>query len=258
MPALRDERIVGWVSDLRDDGIAGNAIAALRRLVRLPPGSIAELQQSLASPDPQLRHFAAGVLRARCQLHKDRVTEGLLRVSVEALRSDLGPVSMAAFSTRIGPLLQGTTMFLAEHAAAAHDLLVPQLASSNKQQRFLSAYLLAQSELRERTRWQANRIAHELVEHLVDNEVEGDAMMATNGLYQLGADALPVLSGSRRYLDEQGRKLVDLIRLDLEQPPRTKPDLYRRSSMVSISRIYHDPAVEYDLSRSRVPGFGRR
>jgi len=83
-------------------------------------------------------------------------------------------------------------------------------------------------------------------------------MMATHGLFRMGDKALPILIDNRRYLDEQGRKLVDLIRMDLQQPPRTKKDLYSRSAMVRVSQLYHDPAIEYDMRRSVMPRFRSR
>ena len=95
----------------------------------------------------------------------------------------------------------------------------------------------------------------ELVAHLADNKTQGDAMMATHGLFRVGEAALPILIEQRRFLDEQGRKLVDLIRMDLDKVPRTKKDFWARSAMIRISQVYHDPAIEYDLWKSPLPGF---
>ena len=81
--------------------------------------------------------------------------------------------------------------------------------------------------------------------------------MATNGLYRLGERVLPILLDHRRYLDEQGRKLVDLIQLDLKQPPRTRREFYARGREYRVSRLYHDVAVEYDVRRSRLPSIPR-
>src|SRR5690606_38620680 len=73
LPSLHDARFAGLVNDLRDDGIPGNALRAMRILVQQPPGDIAELQAALDTYDPQLRHFAAGILRRRCDAHSATV-----------------------------------------------------------------------------------------------------------------------------------------------------------------------------------------
>lgn len=257
---LLDDRLGALVHDLRDDGIRGNAGRAVRVLIQLPAGEIPELVAALDSNDLQLRHFAAGVLRRRCLQQRASVPDRLLQVSVEALRSGLGPVKSAAYSTWVGPLLVRSAHFLREHAEAASPMLLRELTSIDPQQRFLSAYLLAQGGLVSRTRnsERVGRVAYELLGHLGDNNISGDALMATHGLYRIGDMVLPVLLENRRYLDEQGRQLIDLIRLDLKQPPRTKKDFYQRGASFRISSIYHDPAVEYDMRRSVVPRFGGR
>jgi len=257
---LTDPRVLGLVDDLRDDGIPGNAGAAMSRLIHMPPGEIPALVAALDSHDLQLRHFAAGVLRWRCSQGKAKVPQRLLQVSVDSLRNDLGPVNRAAFATWVGPLSVRSAHFLRDNIQAATPMLLRELTSTDAQQRFLSAYLLAQGSQvsRRRNTEHVARVAYELVGHLGDNKISGDAMMATHGLFRMGDKALPILIDNRRYLDEQGRKLVDLIRMDLQQPPRTKKDLYSRSAMVRVSQLYHDPAIEYDMRRSVMPRFRSR
>lgn len=252
---LTDPRLASLVDDLRDDGIPGNAGKAMRALIRMPPGEIPDLTAALDSGDEQLRHFAAGVLRWRVAANKAEVSQRLLQVSIEALRNDLGRVRYDAYGTWVGPLAVKSARFLRDHAAAASAMLFRELTSTNPQQRFLSAYLLAQGGQVSATRNpdRVARVTYELVGHLADNRVTGDAAMATHGLYRIGDRALPILMDNWRYLDEQGRKLVELIRMDLAQPPRTKKDLYDRSRFVRVSPLYHDPAIEYDMHRSVVP-----
>lgn len=254
---LSDELLLSLVDDLRDDGIRFNAGKAMRKLIQGPAGEIPALHAALDSGDSQFRHFAAGVLRRRCDQDKATVTPRLLEVSIEALRSDLGKVSTDAYCTWVGPITPSSARFLSAHTAAASEMLIRQLTSTDKQQRFLSAYLLAQGGQVTRTRnpQHVARVVYELVGHLAHNKTRGDAMMATHGLFRVGEAALPILVDQRRYLDEQGRKLVDLIRMDLQQMPRTKKDLWARSAMIRISQNYHDPAVEYNLRKSPLPGF---
>lgn len=255
LPELVDDRIAGWVNDLRDDGIRFNASRAMGRLVQLPAGDMPELVNALQAHDLQLRHLAAGVLRRRCENQRASLTEDLLQVSVDALRSDLGPVAKAAYATWVGPLTSSSARFLRHHAAAASEMLTNQLTSLDPQQRFLSAYLLAQAGLAKRQGQpsHAGRIAFELLGHLSDNNVDGDALMATHGLYRLGTSALPVLIDNQRFMDPQARKLINLIQLDLQQPPRNQRELRQRGRRHRISTIYHDAAIEYDMTRSIVP-----
>ena len=125
LPRLVDARIEGWVNDLRDDGIPGNALRAMPELITLPAGDIPELTVALAAHDQQLRHFAAGVLRARCDEERTVVTRELLQVSIAALRSDpeMARLESAAFATWVGPLGLRSARFLQKHAVAARDLL---------------------------------------------------------------------------------------------------------------------------------------
>ncbi|MGK0301971.1 MAG: hypothetical protein ACI89X_002851 [Planctomycetota bacterium] len=221
---------------------------------------MSELQDALDAYDLQLRHLAAGVLRRRCSNQRASVTPELLKVSVDALRSDLGPVAKAAYATWVGSLTVSSARFLRSRAAIASGFLANQLTSMNPQQRFLSAYLLAQAGLTNRDRYPgyAGRIAFELLGHLPDNKISGDALMATHGLFRLGKVALPILLDNRRFMDPQAQKLIDLIQLDLQKPPRNKRELHQRGRAHRISTLYHDAAIEYDMRRSVVPRFNAR
>src|SRR5690606_25647182 len=135
------------------------------------------------------------------------------QVSVDALHSSLGQVATDSHATPVGSLTVGSAHFLQRHAAAAQEMLAQELTSIDPQQRFLSAYLLAQAGLTTRKGHpgHAGRIAFELLGHLSDNKISGDALMATHGLYRLGQVALPILLDNRRFMDEQARKMIDLI-----------------------------------------------
>ncbi|MCB9877066.1 MAG: hypothetical protein H6835_05635 [Planctomycetes bacterium] len=247
LPRCEDPRIGGWVVDLRDDDVRWNATEAVRQLCALPPGEIVELEQALGSSDLQQRYTAAGVLRIRCGRDLARPSAGLLQVSVDALSSRVD------VDTRFltGDSTDGSLYFLAEHTRAARQPLARALATGDAQQRFLCAYLLARERLPEADAW----AVRQLVEHLGDNRIRGDALMATHGLYRLGEPAMAQMLEMRRYADEQGRGLLDLVLLDLRDPPRDVKALRSRRALHDISCIYHDPAIEYRLGRSPVPFF---
>jgi hypothetical protein len=128
------------------------------------------------------------------------------------------------------------------------------LQGGDAQQRFLCAWLLAHSGDTEHV----DAICRELLPHLADNEIRGDAVMATNGLYRLGAAALPALRWWRPHVDEQARAMIDLVVSDLQQPPRNRAELARRGAARRVSPLYHDPAIEYDVQRSHVPSWRAR
>lgn len=246
-----EPRVAAWVRDLRDDGVPWNAEAAQWRLVALPPGSVPALERALASTDLQQRHLAALVLRRRCAAHGEAASPRLLAVTVEALADWLHQqLAERRLCGDWNPSAEGTR-FLAPHAVAARAALQQGLGSGDAQQRFLCAWLLAQSGDVE----SAATICRELLPHLLDNDIAGDAVMAANGLYRLGPAALPTLQWWRQTHDAQARSLLDLVIADLQQPPGSRAELVRRGHGQAATRVYWDPAIEYDVQRSWVPSW---
>ncbi|MEC8651251.1 MAG: hypothetical protein VXY92_01710 [Planctomycetota bacterium] len=249
--ALLDRLVATAVADLRDDDASFNAIHAADDLRRLRAGE--QLEQALDSSDAQQRHLAALVLRGRVEAGRAEASPRLLEVTVDALTSDIcqrvpGLLRMSGSSPE-----PWAARFLAPRARAARSALERGLQATDAQQRFLCGYLLAQAGMREH----AAQITNELLGHLNDNDITGDAMMAAHGLYCLGPVIEPVLLDNWRFVDEQGRGLIRLIRLDFERPPRSRAELVARSGIADVSCLYHDAAVEYDIQRSSVPRFKR-
>lgn len=245
--------IAALMEDLRDDAVRFNACRAVSELINLPAGSMPELERALRADDLQLRHFAAIVLRARVASSRAEASARLLEVTVDVLASDIcdrvpGLLRLSGASPE-----PWAARFLAERARAAKGALERGLRGSDPQQRFLCGYLLAQAGLKEH----AVQIAYELIGHLNDNDITGDAMMAAHGLFRLGPVVEPVLLDNWRHVDQQGRDLIRLIRLDYERPPQDKEELRRRGGIAKVSSLYHDVAIEFDLSRSTVPRFRR-
>jgi hypothetical protein len=251
---VRDADVRRWVEDLRDDHLAGNAESAIPRLVSLPPGSLPELEGALAAIDVQQRHLAARVLRRRGERHGDGPSARLLEVTVEGLAAGLADQLIARRLCETWNPAADCTRFLAGHAHTASESLRRALAGGDSQQRFLAAWLLALAA----DERDAPAICRELVPRLADNAVAGDAVMAANGLYRLGAASLPTLRAWRPWVDEQARSLIDLVELDLSDPPVTLGQFAVRRGMHRVSDVYHDPASEFDVSRSRVPQWSSR
>ncbi|MBL8728841.1 MAG: hypothetical protein JNM25_10450 [Planctomycetes bacterium] len=244
-------RVAVLVADLRDDGLPWNAENAVALLVALPRGALPVLDEALSAGDLQQRHLAARVLRRRSEQHAVAPSPRLLEVTVDALSDRLtDELQRRRLCGTWDPAAEGTR-FLAPHASAARVPLRRALHVGDGQQRFLAAWLLAQCH----DEGYSDTICRELLPHLADNDIAGDAVMATHGLYQLGPAALPALRWWRPHVDAQARRLIDVVERDLQQPPRSRAELERRRPWPRVSNLYHDPAIEFDVHRSRVPSW---
>jgi hypothetical protein len=248
---LPPERVLALVEDLRDDHIAGNAGAAMIRLASAR-GAARALEPALESFDVQHRHLAARVLRQRCDQHGEEPSSRLLDVSVEALAHRLEMQLRERRLTVDWDPSADATRFLATRVVSARPALRRALDSGDDQQRFLAAFLLSEHA----DEADVAAISRELLPRLAHNDVRGDAVMAAHGLYLLGHRALPAMRWWKSYVDEQARSLLELIELDLTTPPRSRADIRARARLQQVTRIYHDPAIEFDVLRSRVPSWG--
>lgn len=240
-PSLAMPDVEHCIEDLRDDNIRGNATTALRRLRQLDRSMIPVLERALTSPDVQQRHLVAEVLYG-LDAPASRL---LVEVAVQALGHDVSRVIVA---TGLASPAASATRYLADHTAAALAELRFGLGSADPQQRFLCAFLLAQGG----HALDADVVCRELIEHLADNHIQGDALMATHGLYRLGERGQTSARAWRPYVDEQARALLDLIDLDLRTPPRDRRELAHRGTLQRVTSVYHDPALQFDIKRSRV------
>lgn len=242
-PAATAADVERWLRDLRDDDVRGNALAALSELAGLGATAAPPLERVLSSPDRQQRQLAAMLLRRLPS--RGPPSAALLQVSVEALRRD---VCAELWSTVLHAMAQSATPWLVDHAADARPALREGLAAADDQQRFLCAYVLAAGG----HDGDRDVVVRELVAHLADNHIAGDALMAAHGLYRLGHGAAPQALAWRPYVDEQARALLDLVADDLRVPPRTRAELVLRKQRHAVTDLYHDPALEFDIRRSRV------
>jgi hypothetical protein len=231
-------------ADLAADQVRGNALAAAERLARIGAPSFPWLERALFSHDEQQRHFAAEVLRGGAAPASPRLCE----VSVEALRRGEIEGFGATFVVAARVI---AAQWLADHPEEARPALQRAVYSADDQQRFLAAFLLAQGGARD----QLPYVARLLIEHLGDNSIEGDAVMAGHGLWCLGPAVLPELRLARRWADPQARTLLDRIELDLADPARRDPDPGAQARMSRISWAYWDPVVSFDIHRGHVPAW---
>ena len=209
-------RIGQWIDDLANDSERNNAKRALAQLRAVGAKADAALHDALDSKDPQQRHFAAHLLRAR---NSSAPSQKLLAVTVEGLRDDNLP-EYPRKAPYIWNAVEGVEFLLGNVEVAKSHLLVA-LDATDGQQRFLAAYIVAMS----RREWRVERVCSILIEHLEDNEVRNDASLSSTALARLGRPALPSLFENRGSLDVQQRDLIELVIRKIEGKPTAAHEL---------------------------------
>lgn len=225
--ALDVAEVMRLLDDLRDDDVKWNATHA-QAVLRAAHESVTPfLERALTSDDVQQRDAAALVLRAR----GEPATAILAEVSVAHTARQR--------SSQVYSVTQ-TVRYLCRHTAEAERQLRWGLGSRDSQQRFLCAYILAQGGFDDPA---ARGI---LVDHLRDNHIAGDALMAVHGLTCLGEAVLPTVYGALERADSQSRKLL----LSIERA--ILGDAAKERLGRELTTVYWDPARQFDITRSPV------
>ena len=238
--AEQREQYAAWIRALADDDIRWNAGDALSKLQN-EPAAAPELEQALNSPDLQQRRLAAFALTRLGQPGSRRLAE----VLVDSMRREVDDELYGTITTSSAI---AATRYLYHHSENAYAVVRRAAYNGDQQQRYLCTFLLgcwgSQDDL--------HHIVGPLVARLEDNDTQGDAMMSAHALYRLGPEVIAPLRGWRGHVDQQARQLIDLIVLDLESPPRNRAELQARKSMHNVTMLYHDPVIEWNISRSRI------
>lgn len=249
-PPPADARaIAGLIADLADDDVRWNAQTAMWRLREIGGAAEAQLETALHSSDWQQRQLAAHCLRG---LSGYEPSDRMLEVTVEGLRDDDLPVE-----TRKGRQTAYTcvynaawgTRYLLRHAGRAEVFLLEGLHSNDAQQRYRCACVLGHAGLRSGI----PAGAPILLDHLRDNDIPGDAMLSAAALYRFGPDVMPHLLAALPRADAQQAQLINLIVLDLTDPPQDRQELKARKSMQDVTNVYHDPALQSKLAGYKLP-----
>ncbi len=248
------------VAMLRDDDVPWNATRAMTKLCVLPESPIKELQQALDSDDWQQRQLAASLLWKLLQpaQHEGdtgdipewrrtlnaKPTSRLFEVTIEGFRADALPYDRR--TRRYTPVFNAADglRYLVPHAADAHTILEAGLDSDDRQQRFLCALALGLGSVSD----SADKVAPILLPHLRNNDIADDARWATAALYRLGDAVIPLLNDARPTADDQQASLIDLIILDLTDPPESRAEEIARSDLNTITQTTYDPATANPLS----------
>lgn len=241
-PEDNERRVRALIDDLADDRVAWNCNDAIQSLQERGDEVTDALEDVLTSMDEQQRQCAAHILR---RLSGYEPTHVMLSVCVEGLRSDGLPSCRRDDGeyryTGVYNAAEGTR-YLAKHAMEAEPLLVAALKSDDEQQRFLAAVVLGWAGCSSH----APASLPVLLHHLCDNDQAGDATLAACAISRFGSGVLPLLALAReRPEDEQQSSWLDLIVLDLEQPPQTPDDFKARRGMVGET-MADDPIASFD------------
>lgn len=238
---LPQAEIARLIRDLAHDTTRGNAHRALHRL-RQRREALQPLRKALYSSDRQQRQLAAWLL----WWIVDRPSARLLEVSVEGLHADRIPHDWQLRRSLNADNARSFVPQLLEHTGRAKPMLCAGLWSSDEQQRFFCAFLLAMGGHTEWL-WRTTAI---LIPHLRDNNIGGDAMMCAHALYAVGRPVLPFVRAALHGADAQSTKLLRRIESNIVSPP-TEHAIRARRDMRDITRIYHDPVIEYTFGKSR-------
>jgi hypothetical protein len=235
------------IDELRSDDVKWNASGAASRLRRLPEPPIRALRDALDSDDWQQRQYALNILWRLAEPHPllrrepvGEITPRMLAVAVEGLaRDEHHAIGGGRADVAMRNAAEGFRRLI-PHARAARPYLEKGLASRDSQQRLLSAMVLGYGGVSE----SAPRAARVLLPHLRDNRIQRDATFAVGALYGLGPAVRPSLLTAMAGADEQQSKLIRLVLLDLETPPRTQGELEDRLRLNPVTRMVFDPAVQ--------------
>lgn len=178
-PSL-DRRIQALIKDLTDDNVRWNATEAIAELSQIGIPAIPFLEEAMDMGDYQTRQFAASILNRLGDAYAP--SQKFLEVLVQGLNDDQYPYGAGTvflFNAR-----RGLEYFRAHPEQVGRVLpnLASALLSSDGQQRFIAALILAESGVHD----QASRFVPILMAHLKDNRLTSDAQNAAYALAKYG------------------------------------------------------------------------
>lgn len=245
-------QIATLIAALHSDHVRGNAEHALDALTNAGPGAFAQLHEALLSDDHQQRQMAAAALVSAGDAWRDHPTDvtptpALVRVLIEGLRHDDLPSGRDGDELRYNDVFNArrATEYLARHVELAEGPLVDAMHSDDGQQQFLAACLLGWAGRSDH----ASTIAAILLPHLRDNTLDSDALLAAPALYRLGKAIEPMLHEAMAKADRQQQRYLELIQLDLTDPPTTGAKLVARHHRYHFCDFCYDPVYQFSVDR---------
>jgi len=251
------------IEDLKDDKERYNAIMATAELgerIESIDGRWKTrrlLEFALDSTDRQQRWLALGLLQSFSLLPQIggaayHPPERMLDVCEESFskwspgyRQDMIPYDLSSEKT-----IAFAVQFLDRLEGRVEELLAK---TKRKETKLLCAYLLARGK---RIR-HFPIIAPILIEHLEDNRIPNDALLAMEGLFSLGTGSIAWLESSRAGDDPQAAACARLLKLELGGPAKTEAEREQRGQLTNLTHKCENPLREwsYVTSEDYLVGF---
>jgi hypothetical protein len=232
------------IEQFRDDDIRGNLISARNALLTHPDLKSKHLYVALNHEDWQVRQVVCEII---WNMQRDPgyiVTEDLVSVTIEGLKNDTTPIDRERHR---GLIYFNATLGVSKLIPIARQwkhLLEPILESEDRQQQFLAAYILARGGIHE----SAERVSEILLPHLRDNNIPEDAKFAVYALGGMGPELLPYLTDALVSADHQQRDLIQLLMVNIMNPPITQSEIESRAQYNAITSSVHDPSSQQSPS----------
>lgn len=215
-----DMNFVQLINDLRDDDIPWNGHRAFRVLSEAGCAAIPWLEPVLYDSDLQARYSAAQLLRSICPEYVP--SQKVLDVTLELIgHASWEEESLAEFIWvwEAYQYLKRPDVY-----PRVRSRLLTNLQSTDRRERIYAALVVAGKG----EDAYAGHLVRILAPHLADNDLTGDAGMASRALFKLGPAALPHLHAYRFSGDQQQSELAELICTALETGdiPAFNPVMY--------------------------------
>jgi len=170
--------------------------------------------------------------------------ETTAQVTVEGLKDDILPYDTGIPSYNFVFTASWGAQYLIGHPKIGTRPLEDALFSGDRQQKFLSAYILSV------TGWnnEAEKIAGILIPNLKDDRVIQNACFATRALYKLGKEGLPSLKRFTSSTDAQQRKMVGFIIKEIEISQGLNAQMPDRNLKQCITHAVTNPATRIQLN----------
>jgi len=212
------------------------------------------LEKALDSKDEQQRFLALGLLQAFALVptpggHPYYPTERMLEVFFESIT----PKGYSRYSWRPGyrysmefipyePSSEKTVAFALQFIDRIELRLVDLLEKTRHEElRIFCAYVLARTQNGQ----PPSIIAPVLVEHLRDNSISNDALMAMEGLYALGPGSIAWLEAAQLDDDPQAKACAELLTLELYGPARNSAERERRDQLTDLTSKCYNPVLDW-------------
>ena len=232
------------LSHFKDDSWRMNLEAAIRACRRRPAVTRRFMEHALHESDPQLlREVVSAFLIENYNEFRPELN-GLVLGQLAEFSGNRPALRLSNNHYR-GMYSTNHQEWLVHHGEALHDELLEWLLGEDPERRAIAAYVFA------RRGWHGHdtMVCETLIHHLASDDREGNAFLAANALLQFGNRALDPLHAARGLRDKQAETFVELLILDITDPPTSPQELRQRKMVLpglrEICPTCFDPLFEH-------------